>query len=110
MSTDSRLLMVSWAGKLSTTRTKLEPRLHRYVGKKASGEARFFHVDWQSSMYVSSLCQKEHCGTVKEKQGNKIYKNIFYVFLKEFCPIALVKSNGKGVIPLMVRVCKSFVL
>ena len=48
--------MVSWAGKLSTTRTKLEPRLHRYVGNKTSGDARFFHVDWQSNMYVCSMC------------------------------------------------------
>ena len=34
----SRLLKVRWAGKLSTTGTKLEPRLQRYVGNKTSGE------------------------------------------------------------------------
>ena len=106
----SRLLKVRWAGKLSTTGTKLEPRLQRYVGNKTSGEVRRFHVDWQSNMCNCSMCQKEHRGTCKERHDNKICKNSFYVFLKECCSIALVKNTGKGVIPLMVRVCKSFVL
>lgn len=106
----SRLLKVRWAGKLSTTGTKLEPRLQRYVGNKTSGEVRRFHVDWQSNMCICSMCQKEHRGTCKERHDNKICKNSFYVFLKECCSIALVKNTGKGVIPMMVRVCKSFVL